>query len=154
MGRLFLLFLIVPVVDLAVLVAVGGRLGFLPTLGIVLFTAALGSYLARREGVAAWARVQSRLRAGAMPGPELLDGVMVLVAGVLLLTPGFVTDAIGLVGLFPPTRRLLSRALGRRLQRGIETGAVRVVHAGRMGSRPAEPVVEDAEVIDVGRIEA
>ena len=151
MARLFLLFLILPAIDLAVLVAVGNRLGFVPTLGLVVLTAAVGSFLARREGVAAWTRLQERLRSGALPGPEIIDGVLVLAAGILLLTPGFVTDGLGLLGLFPPTRRLVARRLTARFQRGVSEGSVRIVHAVPFPSRPTpSSVIEDAEVVDDG----
>lgn len=155
-GRLFALFLIVPVLDLALLVAVGGRIGFWPTVATVVLTAAVGSWLARREGVAAWQRVQARLGSGGLPGPELIDGLIILIAGVLLLAPGFLTDLAGLLGLLPPTRAVARRALRRRFERAVQSGSVRVV-----GMRPGPPFpgapfgtprppVEEAEVIDDG----
>ena len=155
-GRLLLLFLIVPLVDLALLVSVGERIGLAPTIAIVVLTAVVGSWLARREGTAAWQRVQSKLATGGIPGPELIDGVVILVAGTLLLTPGFLTDVVGLLGLFPPTRALARRALRRRFERAVQQGTVRVVSGGPMGTpfgpfagqRPAP--MEDAEVIDDG----
>ena len=155
-GRLFALFLIVPVLDLALLVAVGERIGFWPTVATVVLTAFVGSALARREGTAAWQRVQARLGEGGLPGPELIDGLLILIAGVLLLTPGFLTDLAGLLGLLPPTRAVARRALRARFERAVQQGSVRVV-----GMRPGAPVpgapfgaprpaVEDAEVIDDG----
>ena len=170
LGRLFLLFLVVPVIDLAVLVAVGGRLGFWPTFGIAAASALLGSWLARREGAAAWHRVQRKLTSGGVPGPELIDGVVILVAGTLLITPGFLTDIAGLLGLFPPTRALVRRALRGRFETAVRRGTVRVAGfgaspAGGFGARPAPPFgappfgvpggpggagIEDAEVLDDG----
>ena len=167
LGRLFLLFLVVPVVDLAVLVAVGGRLGFWPTFGVAVASALVGSWLARREGAAAWHRVQRKLASGGVPGPELIDGVVILVAGTLLITPGFLTDVAGLLGLFPPTRALVRRGLRRRFEGAVRRGTVRV--AG-FGARPGPPFgappfgpspfgvrpgpggagIEDAEVLDDG----
>ncbi len=156
-GRLLLLFLVVPLLDLALLVTVGERIGLLPTVGIVVLTAVVGSWLARREGTAAWRRVQQKLATGGVPGPELIDGVVILMAGTLLLTPGFLTDVVGLLGLFPPTRALARRGLKSRFERAVQRGSVRVVGAaGAMGTpfgpfgagRPAG--VEDAEVIDDG----
>ena len=148
LGRLFLLFLIVPVLDLALLVAVGERLGLLPTLALVVTTAAAGSWLARREGTAAWRRVQARLAEGAVPGPELIDGLLVLVAGVLLVAPGFLTDTAGLLGLLPPTRALVRKMLSRRWTRAVAEGRIRVAGASPFAapgstSRP----IEDAEVV-------
>lgn len=156
-GRLFALFLIVPVLDLALLVAVGGRIGFWPTLAIVVLTAAAGSWLARREGVAAWQRVQQKMASGGVPGPELIDGLVILISGTLLLTPGFLTDVVGLLGLFPPTRSVVRTALRRRFEHAVQSGSVRVV-GGTMGGTPFQrspfgpprPPIEDAEVIDDG----
>ena len=157
-GRLFLLFVVVPVVDLALLVAVGDRLGFWPTVGVVVLTALVGSWLARREGVAAWRRVQSRMATGGVPGPELVDGLVILVAGTLLLTPGFITDVVGLLGLFPPSRAVIRGVVRTRFEAAVQRGAVRV--AGGVGGVPfgtpmggpfgARPPIEDAEVIDDG----
>lgn len=152
-GRLLLLFLIVPFLDLILLVSVGERIGLGPTVAIVVLTAVVGSWLARREGMAAWRRVQERLKTGGVPGPELVDGVVILVAGTLLLTPGFLTDAAGLLGLFPPTRALARRWLRSRFERAVRSGSVRVVSAGPLSSPfapPRQPVVEDAEIIDDG----
>lgn len=152
LGRLFLLFLVVPVADLALLVAVGDRLGFLPTLALVVATAAAGSVLARREGAAAWRRVRQRLAEGAVPGPELLDGLIVFAAGVLLVAPGFLTDAAGLLGLLPASRALVRRTLSRRWSRAVADGRVHVAMPGRPWGRPnPAPPVEDAEVVDEAR---
>ncbi len=145
-----------PLVDAALLVTIGGRIGFVPTVVLVLASALLGSWLARREGLAAWRRVQERLASGGMPGPELVDGLVVLVSATLLIAPGFVTDAVGLLGLFPPTRALARRALVRRFERGVASGSVRVTtfgaapfHQAPFDAAPAG--VEDAEVVDDGR---
>ncbi len=158
-GRLLLLFLIVPVLDLTLLVSVGSRIGLGPTLAIVVVTAVAGSWLARREGVAAWRRVQSRMATGGLPGPELIDGLIILVSGTLLLTPGFLTDIAGLLGLFPPTRAIARRALKRRFERSIATGHAHVIHTGPFAGGPfggvagggfgAPPRIEDAEVVEV-----
>lgn len=157
-GRLLVLFLVVPVLDLALLVAVGGRLGFWPTLAIVVGTAVAGSALARREGMAAWRRVQEKLAGGGVPGPELIDGLVILVSAALLLTPGFLTDVAGLLGLFPPTRAVVRRSLRARFERGVASGTVRMSSFGGPFRGPmgapfggaAAPPVEDAEVIDDG----
>ncbi len=161
MGRLLLLVLLVPVAEVWLLVTIGERIGFGATLALVVGSAVLGVWLARREGVAAWRRVQARLAAGALPGPELVDGLVVLLAAALLVAPGVLTDAAGLLGLFPPTRALARRALVRRFERGIASGTIRVATPGTpldatpFGApslgRPPEPGIEDAEVVDDGR---
>lgn len=167
-GRLFLLFLVVPLVDLALLVTIGGRIGLAPTVAIVILTAVAGSWLARREGVAAWRRVQSKLTTGGVPGPELIDGLVILLSGTLLLTPGFLTDIVGFLGLLPPTRAVARRWLRSRFERAVLTGQMRVVHGGTSfgaapgapfggtpfgapSASPFSPPIEDAEVIDDGR---
>ncbi|HEX9950536.1 MAG TPA: FxsA family protein [Rubricoccaceae bacterium] len=159
-GRLLLLFLVVPAVEVALLGTVGARLGFGPTFALVVLSAVVGSWLARREGLAAWGRVQARLAAGGVPGPELVDGLVVLVSATLLVAPGFLTDLVGMVGLFPPTRALVRRALVRRFERGASRGTIRVSGPGGAfspfgaptgGFPGAEATVEDAEVIDDGR---
>ena len=159
LGRLFLLFVLVPLADLTLLVWAGGQIGFWPTVSIVVLTAALGSWLARREGSAAWRRVQQRMASGGVPGPELLDGLIILISGVLLLTPGFLTDLTGLLGLLPPTRALLRRTLAAKLGDAVRNGHIRVASGGfgttgvSMGGfggtrGAAAPPVEDAEVVE------
>jgi UPF0716 protein FxsA len=155
-GRLLLLFLLVPAAEIAVLVAVGDRVGLLPTLGLVVFAAVAGSFLARREGLAVWRRVQARLAQGGVPGPELVDGLIVFAASVLLLTPGFLSDVAGLLGLFPPTRALVRRFAMRQFEKRVADGRLRVSPLAPMGSSAAHvrvhpEAVEDAEVIDDGR---
>lgn len=152
-GRLFALFVIVPVLDLVVLVWAGERMGFWPTVGLILLTALVGSWLAKREGMAAWGAVQRKLATGGLPGPELIDGLVILVAGALLLTPGFLTDIAGLLGLIPVTRTVARHALRSRFERAIESGQVRVVSGPPFGASPFPPFsgpgpIEDAEVID------
>ena len=157
-GRLFALFIIVPVLDLVVLVWAGERIGFWPTVALILVTALVGSWLAKREGLAAWQAVQRKLTTGGLPGPELIDGLVILVAGAFLLTPGFLTDVAGLLGLIPMSRALIRKALSARFKRAVETGQVRVVGGGLpFGASPfpgppfgAAAPIEEAEVIDDG----
>ena len=122
LARLLALFLIMPVVELALLVQVDKLIGFWPTIGIILFTGILGSYLAKREGLAVWQRFNQRMNTGELPGTELLDGVIILIAGALLITPGVVTDFVGFTGLFPPTRRLIRKIAMRYVNRAMRRG--------------------------------
>ncbi len=110
-GRLLLLFLLVPILELALLIRLGAWIGLTPTLALILITAGVGSYLARREGIAAWHNFQTRLRTGVFPDRELADGLIILLSGVLLLTPGVMTDLLGLLGLIPISRTYLRKAL-------------------------------------------
>ncbi|MDX1548390.1 MAG: FxsA family protein [Rhodothermales bacterium] len=123
-ARIFALFLIMPVVELALLVQVDRLIGFWPTIGVILFTGILGGYLARREGLSVWRRLNQRLAEGGLPGQELLDGVIILVAGALLITPGVLTDVIGFIGLFPLTRAPIRKALRRRFEGAVRRGTI------------------------------
>ena len=111
---LLLLFVLVPIAELAVILQVGDWLGLWPTLAILVADSLLGSLLMRAQGRAAWRRFTQALQAGRPPAREVLDGVLVMVGGALLLTPGFLTDAVGLTFLLPPTRALVRRLLVRR----------------------------------------
>ncbi len=102
--RLFLLLLIVPIIEITLFIEIGGWIGTWPTIAIVVLTALLGTAMLRRQGLAALRSVQTRLASGENPGRLLADGAMILVAGVLLLTPGFFTDAVGFALLVPAVR--------------------------------------------------
>lgn len=127
LARLFALFLIMPVVELALLVQVDKLIGFWPTIGVIIFTGLLGGYLARREGLSVWRRLNERLNTGGLPGRELLDGVIILVAGALLITPGVVTDLVGFLGLLPPSRAVIRRIVEKRIKKAMAGGAISVV---------------------------
>ena len=109
------LLLIIPILEIAVFIIVGSRIGVLATLAGIVLTAAIGSVLLRVQGFSILSRIQREVDQGRIPGRELGDGVMILVAGVLLLTPGFVTDAIGFALFVPAIRTLLWRALAARI---------------------------------------
>ena len=110
---LALAFILVPIAELAVIVAAGRSIGFLPTFALLLGLSLLGAWLARREGLSAWRRLQLALAEGRMPTVEVADGAMILLAGALLLTPGFLTDVVGVLLLLPPIRAVLRRAAPR-----------------------------------------
>ena len=112
---LLILFIIVPIAELAVIIQVGQELGIWLTLAILIADSILGSMLMRSQGRAVWRRFNETLRAGRPPAREVLDGVLVIFGGALLLTPGFITDIAGLLLLIPPTRALVRRLLARRL---------------------------------------
>lgn len=124
MGRLLLIFILVPLVELALLVRLGMFIGFWPTIALVLVTGVVGAALARHEGLRVWLDIQRDLAEGRMPVSHLLDGLMILIGGVLLLTPGVLTDLMGILLLAPPTRRLFKRWLRRKLERMRTTGQV------------------------------
>jgi UPF0716 protein FxsA len=111
-----LLFIAVPIAELAVLIQVGQEIGVGWTVAILIADAILGSILMRAQGRAAWRRFNEAMHAGRVPAREVLDGGLVMFGGLLLLTPGFITDVLGLLLLVPPTRAVVRKALARRLQ--------------------------------------
>ena len=111
---LIVLFIVVPIAELALLIQVGSWIGFWPTLALLVLDAVLGSMLMRSQGRAAWRRFNEAIAEGRAPAREALDGVLVIFGGALLLTPGFITDIFGLIFLIPPTRALVRRLLVRR----------------------------------------
>ena len=112
-------FILVPLAELAVLIAVGDWIGLVPTLVLLLVVSVAGAWLAKREGLAAWRRFQLALADGRMPTVEVADGAMILLAGALLLTPGFLSDVIGVLLLLPPTRAIARRQLPRLAERRL-----------------------------------
>ncbi len=126
LGRLLLLFLLTPALELGVLIQVDKLIGFGPTIGLIVATGIAGSYLARREGLNTWRRLNERLNTGDLPGKELVDGVIILVSGALLVTPGVLTDVVGFLGLLPPTRALIRKFLTRRFRSKMEEGSMQV----------------------------
>ncbi|MCZ4289509.1 FxsA family protein [Hoeflea alexandrii] len=109
------LLLVVPLAEIAAFVVIGGQIGVWATLGMVLLTAIIGSFLLRWQGVGLFNRINTELRANRVPGRELVHGVMILVAGVLLLTPGFVTDTLGFLLFIPAIRDLFWRSVKDRI---------------------------------------
>lgn len=106
---IFLFFLIVPFVEIYLLLQIGGLVGVFPTIFMVVFTAVLGAWLLRRQGLATWQRFQDSLNQGAIPAYEMIEGPILLVGGALLLTPGFFTDALGFACLVPQLRRTIAQ---------------------------------------------
>jgi len=117
---LLLLFLIIPILEIYLLIQVGGWIGALPTVFLVVLTAVLGAFFLRQQGFATLERVQQTLANGRLPATELLEGAFLLVGGALLLTPGFFTDAIGFACLVPILHRSL---IAWAIQRGVVKAA-------------------------------
>lgn len=118
-----LLFVAMPIIEIAVLLRVGSALGWAPTLLIVIATAFLGTAMLRQQGLATLAKARSRLDSGEMPAEQLLEGVLIMIGGVFLLTPGFVTDAFGFACLIPFTRHWLAQKAAGRLIVGVTGSA-------------------------------
>lgn len=125
--RLFLLFSVVPVIEIWLLIKVGRIIGALPTVGLLLVVSLAGAWLARSQGLRIVTAIRDELAAGRLPAAHLLDGAMILAGGILLLTPGFFTDFLGLFFLVPATRTLLKRWLRKRLERGLSRNTI-IIH--------------------------
>ncbi|WP_420789383.1 FxsA family protein [Shewanella algae] len=131
---MFIIFVLIPVVELSVLIRVGEVLGSWNTVALVILTAVVGVSLVRSQGLSTLMSVQKKLAAGEAPGQEIVEGMMLAMAGILLLIPGFVTDLIGLILLTPITRAPLARYFYQRMQLKVVAGA-----QFRAGANPFEP---------------
>lgn len=108
---LLILFIAVPIIEIGLFIQVGGMLGLWPTIALVLITAFVGASLVRSQGLQTLITVQQRMQRGEMPAQQIVEGVMLAVAGVLLLTPGFMTDAMGMLVLLPAPRAMIAKYL-------------------------------------------
>lgn len=118
LGLLFLAFLLVPILELYVFVQVADAIGFLATLFWIVAVSVVGAWLVKREGLSALRRANAKVDRGEVPTDELVSGILILFGGALMLTPGFFTDALGLLLVFPPTRALLRGSVKRRFSHG------------------------------------
>lgn len=155
-GVMLLVFVIVPIVELYVILQVGQLLGVLPTIGLLVAVGVSGAWLVKREGLGVWRRVQRQLERGELPTAEVVDGFLILTAGALMLTPGFITDVVGLVLLVPPGRALVRAALQRRYRhRPVVAGGVSASAAGFGGPGVGfvyTSRVVATDVVDVGDV--
>ncbi len=117
--RLLLLFTLVPLIELALLIKLGELTGVWTTIGIVILTGIIGAYLARREGLKAWQRLQKSLHEGLSPADELIEALLILIAGAVLITPGLLTDLFGFGLLIPPVRKWVRNRLSRHFRNRI-----------------------------------
>ncbi|GAA4716110.1 FxsA family protein [Nocardioides conyzicola] len=144
-GALFVAFVVVPLLEIYVLVQVGQVIGAGWTILLLLLDAVLGSWLIKHEGGRAWRAMREALQSGRMPATEIADGALILVGGTLMLAPGFITDAFGILLILPFTRPFFRRVLAATVARRLLISAVDV---RRPGPGPAEGPVVRGEVID------
>jgi UPF0716 protein FxsA len=121
---LFVLLLVVPIAELWIFFEVADQIGFLITLVLLFFVSIAGAWLLKQQGMSTWRRMQDSLQRGDMPAKEVTDGALILLGGALLLTPGFLTDAVGLLLLFPVTRVAIKGAVRALLAKRIRSGFV------------------------------
>jgi UPF0716 protein FxsA len=126
MGRLLLLFVALPAIELALLIELGNRFGTLHTLGLIVITGVVGASLARGQGLSLVREIQSEVAQGRLPAGSLVDGVMILIAGALLVTPGILTDSFGFLCLVPAFRSAAKGVLLRRLEKAVEENRIHV----------------------------
>jgi UPF0716 protein FxsA len=138
-GVVVLLLLALPFVELAVFIAIVHWVGFLPALSAVIVVSAAGAWLVRHQGLSVWRQVDARLRSGDVPSTEVVNGLLVLVAGVLLVVPGFVTDVLALALLVPPVRAVVRSVLFRRFEHRVASTFAGTVGAV-LGAGPAPRV--------------
>lgn len=141
MPILFILFTVVPILELVVLIKVGSAIGAFPTILLVVLISVTGAWLARVQGFLVLQKIESTINQGIMPTEEMLDGMMILAGGILLLTPGFISDIIGLVMLFPATRWLVKQLTRKYIQMMLKNG--QVVTFSQFSGR------KDNDVIDI-----
>jgi UPF0716 protein FxsA len=137
--RLLLLFIALPALELALLIEIGQRIGTLETIGLIVVTGIVGAAAARSQGLRVLSSVQERLARGEMPADSLVDGLMILVASALLVTPGVLTDAFGFLCLVPAFRRVVKREVIRRFEQAVRDNRVHVdvQQSVRFDTRPA-----------------
>lgn len=144
-------FIVVPLIELWIIIQVGELVGAAPTILLLLGVSLAGAWLVRREGTRAWRRFTEALRSGRVPADEVLEGAMVLLGGALLLTPGFATDAVGLLLMVPPVRAVVASTLKRRLGTRFTVTSL----GGTAARRPPQPRrrddVVDVEVVNIER---
>lgn len=143
---IILILVAVPIIEIALFIELGGWVGLWPTIGLIIVTAILGGLLLRMQGFAAMQKLQASVAEGGDPRGPLAHGVMILVAGLLMLTPGFFTDAVGFALLLPPVRSGLIAWLGPKLA-ARATFAGPGMHPGQDRPRPDQPI--DAEYVDL-----
>ncbi|SFB17325.1 MULTISPECIES: FxsA family protein [unclassified Bacillus (in: firmicutes)] len=126
--RLFLLLIIiVPAAEMGILLLSGNTIGVWPTIAMIVLTGVIGSYLAKKQGIRTIRKAQEQLSYGQIPGDAVLDGICILIGGTLLLTPGFITDIVGILLLAPPTRIFFKKMLTSSFKKWIDKGNLRII---------------------------
>lgn len=142
-GRLLLLFVFLPMIELYLLIMLGARIGPMPTIGLIVLTGILGATLARQQGLSTLAKIQNELKSGRPPTQELVEGAMIVVGGLVLLTPGILTDLFGFAMMLPGIRRSLAKQFKVKIPHGFSS----TTSGFRAGTEKDRK--QDDDVIDV-----
>ncbi|MGB6223727.1 FxsA family protein [Haloferula sp.] len=148
-ARLLALFILVPIVELGIFLWIGDRLGLLPTLLIILLTGILGAALTKSQGLRVLREFQQSTASGELPHAPIIEGLIILVAGALLLTPGFLTDIVGFLALVPTVRKQLRKALTHTVGKRIKIVTPGLKPEGRPASPHRTQPLNDDDIIDV-----
>ncbi len=148
-ARLFLLFITVPLIELFLFLVIGQRIGIAATFALILLTGILGAALARSQGLKALMKYRESLAQGRLPHDAVIDGLLILVAGAMLLTPGFLTDTMGFLLLVPRCRALVRERIESSLKQKLTPGAAR---PAAPKASPQDVITVEAEVIDERRV--
>ncbi len=146
-GRLLILFILVPIVELYLFLTLGEAIGLRPTLAIIIVTAVAGASLTKSQGRRALGQLQRAVAEGRLPHQEATEGILILIAGAFLLTPGFLTDALGFSLLMPPVRALIRQQLALRLKEKIQ-----VVPVGMSPDDSTAPTPQPGSKLDNGEV--
>jgi UPF0716 protein FxsA len=149
---LVFVFIVVPIAELYVLIQIGSAIGILPTIALLILDSVLGAALMRSQGRAAWMRFNRALAEGRVPGREVMDGALVIFGGALLVTPGFLSDILGLILLLPPTRAIVRTVLVRRFAGRVAASATSGAQS-RMGriftfETGGRPTAHDDDIVE------
>jgi UPF0716 protein FxsA len=148
-ARLLILFITIPIIEFAIFAILGSRVGFPPTLLIIITTAVIGAYLSKSQGLRAIRRYQEAVASGKLPHREILEGLIILVAGILLMTPGFLTDTVGFLLLTPAVRDIVRQLISRSLADRFSQVSKHVgVPRDQGSSPPIQTITVEAEVVE------
>lgn len=149
MPILFILFVVIPIIEISILIHVGDIIGGWNTVALVILSAFIGAHLVRREGLLTIQKAQAKMQQNTLPTGEMATGVLLLIAGVLLITPGFMTDLLGLALTLPITRALLGKALLKAFQQRVQKGQVHFHYQGFNGQTKQTDDIVEGEFTEV-----
>ena len=149
MGLLFIVFIVMPIVEMSLLISVGSHIGAVPTILLVIFTGITGAWLAKHEGMRTMLTIREQLAQGVVPAQEMVAGMLIFAGGVLLLTPGFITDALGFSFILPGSRTWWLHFFSAYFEKKIADGTIHVHAASSVSAPERSEQVIDAEYREI-----